>query len=1094
MTPRHAAGPAASGGSEEAARDTARPRTEDLEDGVPLPLRAHGLEALRALAAASANTAERRVQKKNIQFDAARSSWQHLFDPSKSDSLLARGYAAKGGTGADYGRYWITAAGLEYLAAVDRAHVADADADEDLDLVDAAAADDDDHVLVGRFFLWGPASSWAAEDESAEVGGFGAEEVASPRGVAAVLRGISSETRTLQNKFSMFWSMREAVKLMVAHEAARGAPYALVVNTRFDVHLELTPGLAALRVDAAAFPPPSPTTAPGGAAPGRQRRPVWGLKIPGDPRANHTRDFLDDTFFATDSTSARAAGRVFDLLAETPSPLFESAKTSFDFSNHVNLENAFVHEIVGLEAVEPLCDVLKDAQHRSGAPCPILAAGVNRYGAASPWCAGRDDDDDDEEQPRGGGRGGGGGGGGGVDSPKLAKRSAEEADLGEGARRRGPSFSKAPGGPEDLSEATAPSDDFESCGVEYQVPSGETARLSLPVEDGASKVYAAALAFAARHGLSAGAGCADVACVAYRLAAELRARCSVADYAARLEAVARHSSKAAPSESTTRRCVRVASARGPSRTYPPGGGAAAFSAASAASAAAAAAAASKNASNNASSTEEVEVCANLVAPLLGRRRDEDGPVVAHCVVGLGRAFASTARSIAAQLVAQLPGDVFFVLGSDQAAEVERYCLALNCADPDVRSEARHAALELAAEVETGAGLPAPGGPVISDPSGDLEKDGGVPGLAWITKSAERWVDLITRAATNFLYLGGDADHPRDYDPRIVGVVDHWGAATSLTALVVPAVRVVEMCSKDAAAKGTAGDFLEAGVWRGGVGLVMRASALAEAEATHKTPRRTWLFDTFRGIPVDTKAAGGFEEPVDAWPERYACPREEVYRHFARFGVFDEEEVIGVEGLFNDTSARPDIAEALRARGLAVLHVDGDSYASVASALWGFGPHLREGRFGIIEDCHLPSARAAVVDHFASLKEAAVLRFVRDPRGGRSRNGVGGKNAFWRQRRAGPGEAGHALGAVRAAGRAARVRARAPPRVSEIAAAVDALTGVSAQRPGRHYDGRSAGWSLLPLRAPGGRLDDARSNEGARNSGTRRCWPSTRPEP
>ncbi|KAH8077342.1 hypothetical protein JL720_10066 [Aureococcus anophagefferens] len=113
----HAAGPAASGGSEEAARDTARPRTEDLEDGVPLPLRAHGLEALRALAAASANTAERRVQKKSIQFDAARSSWQHLFDPSKSDSLLARGYAAKGGTGADYGRYWITAAGLEYLAA-----------------------------------------------------------------------------------------------------------------------------------------------------------------------------------------------------------------------------------------------------------------------------------------------------------------------------------------------------------------------------------------------------------------------------------------------------------------------------------------------------------------------------------------------------------------------------------------------------------------------------------------------------------------------------------------------------------------------------------------------------------------------------------------------------------------------------------------------------------------------------------------------------------------------------------------------------------------------------------------------------------------
>ena len=43
---------AAAGESEEAVRDTARPRTEDLEDGVPLPLLKHGIEVLRALATA----------------------------------------------------------------------------------------------------------------------------------------------------------------------------------------------------------------------------------------------------------------------------------------------------------------------------------------------------------------------------------------------------------------------------------------------------------------------------------------------------------------------------------------------------------------------------------------------------------------------------------------------------------------------------------------------------------------------------------------------------------------------------------------------------------------------------------------------------------------------------------------------------------------------------------------------------------------------------------------------------------------------------------------------------------------------------------
>ena len=137
----------ASGGSEEAARDTARPRTADLEDGVPPPLLKHGIEVLRALATAAASTAERRVARKDINSKPPHGSWQALFDASKPSSLVARGYAAKGyGAGPDYGRYWITAAGLEYLAAVDRAAVADADIDEDLDLVDAAAdADNDDH-------------------------------------------------------------------------------------------------------------------------------------------------------------------------------------------------------------------------------------------------------------------------------------------------------------------------------------------------------------------------------------------------------------------------------------------------------------------------------------------------------------------------------------------------------------------------------------------------------------------------------------------------------------------------------------------------------------------------------------------------------------------------------------------------------------------------------------------------------------------------------------------------------------------------------------------------------------------------------------
>ncbi|KAH8065360.1 hypothetical protein JL721_8319 [Aureococcus anophagefferens] len=105
---------AASGGSEEAARDTARPRTGTSRTACRCRCVRMVWRRFRALAAASANTAERRVQKKNIQFDAAQARGS-TSSTRASPTPPGSGYAAKGGTGADYGRYWITARGSEYL-------------------------------------------------------------------------------------------------------------------------------------------------------------------------------------------------------------------------------------------------------------------------------------------------------------------------------------------------------------------------------------------------------------------------------------------------------------------------------------------------------------------------------------------------------------------------------------------------------------------------------------------------------------------------------------------------------------------------------------------------------------------------------------------------------------------------------------------------------------------------------------------------------------------------------------------------------------------------------------------------------------------
>jgi O-methyltransferase len=148
-----------------------------------------------------------------------------------------------------------------------------------------------------------------------------------------------------------------------------------------------------------------------------------------------------------------------------------------------------------------------------------------------------------------------------------------------------------------------------------------------------------------------------------------------------------------------------------------------------------------------------------------------------------------------------------------------------------------------------------------------------------------------------------------------------------------------------------GDWLEAGVWRGGASIFARAAL----EAYGDTERLVWVADSFAGLP---KPSLEEDEGVTLWKHDYlAVPLEEVQRNFARYGLLDER-VRFLPGWFKDTLPSAPIER------LAILRLDGDMYESTVDALRLYDK-LSPGGYLIVDDYGLPDCPGAklAVDEF-----------------------------------------------------------------------------------------------------------------------------------
>jgi len=157
------------------------------------------------------------------------------------------------------------------------------------------------------------------------------------------------------------------------------------------------------------------------------------------------------------------------------------------------------------------------------------------------------------------------------------------------------------------------------------------------------------------------------------------------------------------------------------------------------------------------------------------------------------------------------------------------------------------------------------------------------------------------------------------------------------------------CIDDVLRKDVPGDFIEAGVWRGGATIFMRGALEAYGDRT----RTVWVADSFSGVPhpdlTPHSEDVGDETHTQEW---LAVPLEVVTQNFMRYGLLDER-VKFISGWFHETLPDAPVER------LALMRLDADMYGSTMDALRFLYPRLSPGGYVIIDDYWLPPCRAAV---------------------------------------------------------------------------------------------------------------------------------------
>jgi hypothetical protein len=209
---------------------------------------------------------------------------------------------------------------------------------------------------------------------------------------------------------------------------------------------------------------------------------------------------------------------------------------------------------------------------------------------------------------------------------------------------------------------------------------------------------------------------------------------------------------------------------------------------------------------------------------------------------------------------------------------------------------------------------------------------------------QAYLDLLKRSLTDTI-AGAEPDHDtRQLSKFVVEFTRHYIDGRAVTMLPLARLDNIQDCIEKILADRIEGDFIEAGVWRGGGTIFMRGVL----KAYEIENRCVWVADSFEGLP---------EPDADKYPKEaqahagkvmsdvykhFEATLEEVQQNFASYGLLDDR-VRFLKGWFSDTLPNAPIER------LALMRLDGDYYDSTMQALTALYAKVSPGGFVIIDD-------------------------------------------------------------------------------------------------------------------------------------------------
>ena len=197
-----------------------------------------------------------------------------------------------------------------------------------------------------------------------------------------------------------------------------------------------------------------------------------------------------------------------------------------------------------------------------------------------------------------------------------------------------------------------------------------------------------------------------------------------------------------------------------------------------------------------------------------------------------------------------------------------------------------------------------------------------------------YLDLLKKIIINSVY------HPNQQvtEGRI------WPDFPTLSMIGMPRLDNIQKLALDCLFNNIKGDFIEAGIWKGGA-IALMAALL---NITDTKNRKVIGVDSFEGIPP----AKPDIYPADA--AHIGCEKikillnnslEEVEGYLIRLGLYENKNIQLIKGWFCDVL--PELKKTNPT--FALVRLDGDTYESTIQALENLEPHTSQGGYIIIDD-------------------------------------------------------------------------------------------------------------------------------------------------